>query len=284
MPTRTPTTYWVPKPSRRVMSALHRARYTTLAAGLRTLLTSKFNMADWVSETRGGCATVCCAFGHCPAFFPEDHFTYERSPSSSYSYDGPPILLPAYNGVVGWEGVDAFFGNYSILVDRGPDDLEDPDKSEELSQFIFSGVGVGYPSRVTPRDVADRIEKCLRCFQEPKARAPRKPQTATKRKVKNVPPFPECPRRYGQTREATQEALHRHGIAEHLHDGLLRYIHDRIIPGKFLCAAISNDLTEAVRRADPTSLRSLGPLIDFLNMEVPPACWGSPDAVSAWIK
>lgn len=67
-------------------------------------------------------------------------------------------------------------------------------------------------------------------------------------------------------------------------EGLQRYIDQRVETGSFLRAVLSNDLTDAVRRADPDSFAALPLLLDWLRDNAPAACWGSPGRVQSWLR
>lgn len=73
-------------------------------------------------------------------------------------------------------------------------------------------------------------------------------------------------------------------IPERMMDGLERYVKDQILPGDFLRAVISNDLTEAVGRADEENLRNLPAYIGYLYNEAPVRCWGSKERMEEWVK
>lgn len=73
-------------------------------------------------------------------------------------------------------------------------------------------------------------------------------------------------------------------IPARIHAALDRYLSERIPPGRFLRAVLENDLAGAVLRADPESLEGLAPLVVHLHDVVPGNAWGSPAAVSAWLK
>jgi hypothetical protein len=66
-------------------------------------------------------------------------------------------------------------------------------------------------------------------------------------------------------------------------EGLRRYIDHHIPTGHFLEAVLSNDLKEAVGRADEGNMRVLPELVSFLYNEAPGACWGSPQRVKEWL-
>lgn len=56
------------------------------------------------------------------------------------------------------------------------------------------------------------------------------------------------------------------------------------LPGDFLQAVISNDLTEAVARADSENVRLLPAYVGFLYNQAPGGCWGSRDRMMAWVE
>ena len=57
---------------------------------------------------------------------------------------------------------------------------------------------------------------------------------------------------------------------------------DGIIPGSFLQSVLTNNLTQAVLRADLEAELGLGPLIRFLLEHAPASAWGTREAVLAW--
>jgi hypothetical protein len=77
-------------------------------------------------------------------------------------------------------------------------------------------------------------------------------------------------------------ALPRSEVPEHLRPGLVRYFSDGIMPGSFLQSVLTNNLTQAVLRADLEAELGLGHLIRFLNEHAPSNAWGSREAVLAW--
>jgi hypothetical protein len=72
-------------------------------------------------------------------------------------------------------------------------------------------------------------------------------------------------------------------IPERMMDGLQRYIEHHCPVGDFLTAVLSNDLSEAVGRADDENLSNLPAYIGFLYNEAPAQCHGSPERVKAWL-
>ena len=67
-------------------------------------------------------------------------------------------------------------------------------------------------------------------------------------------------------------------------DAIDRYINDRILPGNFLRAIISNDLRESTGRADDDNLRNIPAFVAFFWNEAPASCWGSTEKMKAWIE
>lgn len=77
---------------------------------------------------------------------------------------------------------------------------------------------------------------------------------------------------------------HEFYIPERMIGGLRRYVDNRIPPGDFLQAVICNDLVEACGRADAENARNLPAYVAWLYNEAPRPCWGSRDAMEAWLK
>tara|TARA_Y100000310_G_scaffold252208_1_gene258889 strand:+ start:117 stop:386 length:270 start_codon:yes stop_codon:yes gene_type:complete len=66
-------------------------------------------------------------------------------------------------------------------------------------------------------------------------------------------------------------------------DSLERYINDRVPPGHFLRALLSNDLVGSFARADETNQELIGTYVKWLYNFAPSYCWGSPEKVSGWL-
>jgi hypothetical protein len=66
-------------------------------------------------------------------------------------------------------------------------------------------------------------------------------------------------------------------------DGLQGYIDERHRVGHFLTAVLSNDLREAVNRADNENLAALGAIVQWLFWNAPSVCWGSAERVRDWL-
>ena len=82
---------------------------------------------------------------------------------------------------------------------------------------------------------------------------------------------------------ATMCAMLDAGIPAHMRDSLLAYIYDGRPGGDFLMAVLSNDLEEAVARADDANLCLIVHYVRFLYNHAPRACWGSVEAVARWL-
>ena len=62
------------------------------------------------------------------------------------------------------------------------------------------------------------------------------------------------------------------------------YIEDHIPPGDFLAAVLSNDLAQAVGRADDNNAPCLAAIVSYVWNRAPPECWGSREKVKEWLK
>lgn len=72
-------------------------------------------------------------------------------------------------------------------------------------------------------------------------------------------------------------------LPEHMRDGMKLYLEERIEPGGFMYAVLTNDLREAVSRADATNLRYLTNIVSYCYNEIPSVCWGSVERVNRWL-
>jgi len=67
-------------------------------------------------------------------------------------------------------------------------------------------------------------------------------------------------------------------------ESLRRYKNNHIETGGFLRAVLSNDLREAIGRADHRNLPALPVIVAWLYNEMPMGAWGSPSNVTEWLK
>ncbi len=65
--------------------------------------------------------------------------------------------------------------------------------------------------------------------------------------------------------------------------GIRRYVDERIPPGGFVTAVLENDLKEAFARADRGNIAAMFEIVTYCYNEIPASCWGSPEAVEAWL-
>ena len=70
----------------------------------------------------------------------------------------------------------------------------------------------------------------------------------------------------------------------HLHDGLRDYVLWGQPTGDFLRSVISNDLREAVARADAMSALGLVDIVKWLYQVAPGGCWGTPARYREWTE
>jgi len=73
-------------------------------------------------------------------------------------------------------------------------------------------------------------------------------------------------------------------ISQHTQAALDRYVQEKILPGGFLMAVLTNDLFGAVSRADSDNLAALPDICRYIYNELPSGCWGSRDIVYQYIE
>jgi hypothetical protein len=88
--------------------------------------------------------------------------------------------------------------------------------------------------------------------------------------------------------ERTARGYSSHGGQYYIPDRMARaldgYINHGWPLGSFLTAVISNNLSEAVGRADYENLANLPAYVAYLYNEAPSPCWGSPEKMDEWLK
>lgn len=86
-------------------------------------------------------------------------------------------------------------------------------------------------------------------------------------------------------RVTTAELSNKHAnLPVALVDSLCHYAIQRRETGAFLRACLENNFVEAVTRADHENRRWLPEIARFIYNELPGKCWGSPEAVRAWLE
>ena len=73
-------------------------------------------------------------------------------------------------------------------------------------------------------------------------------------------------------------------IPDRLMNGMIAYVDEHRLPGHFLQAVISNDLSEAVGRADDESIMVLKDIVGWFYNIAPGICWGSKEKMKEWVK
>jgi hypothetical protein len=74
------------------------------------------------------------------------------------------------------------------------------------------------------------------------------------------------------------------GLPEHMREGTRLYIDHGISTGSFLTAVFSNNLMDAVGKADIVNRDAIWDWCNFIHNEAPYDCHGSPEIVAAWIE
>lgn len=67
-------------------------------------------------------------------------------------------------------------------------------------------------------------------------------------------------------------------------DSLRRYIRDGIKPGTFLTAVLTNNLYDAILRADPTSLENMKEILLYVFEHCPMESFGSEEKLNKWVE
>lgn len=73
-------------------------------------------------------------------------------------------------------------------------------------------------------------------------------------------------------------------IPDYMLPGFAKYIILGIPPGNFLTAILTNDLMEAVGRADDTNINLIPNYCHVLYNYTPSGCYGSPEAFRKWVS
>ena len=72
-------------------------------------------------------------------------------------------------------------------------------------------------------------------------------------------------------------------IQRHIKESIDLYVSEGVPPGVFLTAVLSNDLMEALGRADRENRETLYDICGYIYNEIPSACHGSPEKVKGWL-
>lgn len=61
------------------------------------------------------------------------------------------------------------------------------------------------------------------------------------------------------------------------------YVKDKIPTGGFLYAVLTNNLFEAIGRADENNRKALFEICNYIYNEMPSDCWGNKENVDEWL-
>ena len=67
-------------------------------------------------------------------------------------------------------------------------------------------------------------------------------------------------------------------------ESLRLYVEERIPPGDFLYAVLTNDLRESFGRADEENRAAMFEIVAYCWNHIPCTCWGSPERVREWLN
>lgn len=73
-------------------------------------------------------------------------------------------------------------------------------------------------------------------------------------------------------------------IPQSIRDALTRYIESGVRPGMSLNYILENRLVDAFVTADADTCKAMKDIAHFIYHLAPAKCWGSREAVDAWIK
>ena len=76
--------------------------------------------------------------------------------------------------------------------------------------------------------------------------------------------------------------LKKSAIPDCMHDPIIRYVEDGVMPGRFLQRVLANDFSGAVVSADDQNIMVLRDYACLMFNDLPGDCWGSPQKVGAW--
>jgi hypothetical protein len=74
------------------------------------------------------------------------------------------------------------------------------------------------------------------------------------------------------------------GLPPQTYHSLQAYAQQHIPQDGFLEAVLSNNLIDAVLKADSDNLRALARIVKYCWQDIPHVSWGSPEKYKAWIR
>ena len=73
-------------------------------------------------------------------------------------------------------------------------------------------------------------------------------------------------------------------IPLHTKEQIDDYVENKMPPGGFLYAVLTNNLIDSVGKADHTNLFCLKDIVKYVYNDIPSTCWGSPEKVEEWLN
>lgn len=73
-------------------------------------------------------------------------------------------------------------------------------------------------------------------------------------------------------------------IPAHTYESIKLYVEKGYPPGGFLYAVLTNDLFEAVGRADSRNSKAIKEICGFIHNEIPALAWRTKEKVETWVK
>ncbi|NDD53226.1 hypothetical protein EBZ39_05025 [bacterium] len=73
-------------------------------------------------------------------------------------------------------------------------------------------------------------------------------------------------------------------IPERMQDAIKRYVIDRVKPGSFLTAVITNNLRRAFDYADDENVKLIGLYVQWFTDFPPALCWGDEQSMNKWLR
>ncbi|MBC8523000.1 hypothetical protein H8D29_03635 [PVC group bacterium] len=71
-------------------------------------------------------------------------------------------------------------------------------------------------------------------------------------------------------------------FGDYLKRSLTHWIDEAVCPGHFVTAVLTNDLFEAIARADGENARILPDIVRWIYSNAPRGCWGGDEEMKTW--
>ena len=67
-------------------------------------------------------------------------------------------------------------------------------------------------------------------------------------------------------------------------ESIQRYVVNKVEPGSFVMAVLTNSLCQAVFNSDMTNIEKLKAICMYMYWKIPGNCWGSTEKVKKWLE